>query len=100
MRSPVDALLEDQVLLGERLGLAVVPRRAERMREVVREAERDIRVACEAGGVPPRLAQEPLWALYPNSLCEEAQASVLAGLSLCDLAFHHAHRSNSYSSYR
>ena len=38
MRSPVDAILEDQVLLGERLGLAVVPRRAERVREVVREA--------------------------------------------------------------
>ena len=30
MRGPVDAVLEDQVLLGERLGLAVVPGRAER----------------------------------------------------------------------
>ena len=38
MRRPVDAVLEDQVLLGERLGLAVVPGRAERVRDVVREA--------------------------------------------------------------
>ena len=38
VRGPVDAILEDQVLLGERLGLAVVPRRAERVRDVVREA--------------------------------------------------------------
>ena len=38
MRSPVDAILEDQVLLGERLSLAVIPRRAERVRDVVREA--------------------------------------------------------------
>ena len=30
MRRPVDAVLEDQVLLGERLGLAVVPSRASR----------------------------------------------------------------------
>ena len=59
VRGPVDAILQDQVLLGERLGLAVVPRRAERVRDVVREAERDVRVAREAGGVPPRLAQEP-----------------------------------------
>ena len=58
VRGPVDAILEDQVLLGERLGLAVIPRRAERVRDVVREAERDVRVAREAGGVPPRLAQE------------------------------------------
>ena len=48
VRGPVDAILEDQVLLGERLGLAVIPRRAERVREVVREAERDVRVAREA----------------------------------------------------
>ena len=38
MGSPVDAVLQDQVLLGERLGLAVVPGRAERVRDVVREA--------------------------------------------------------------
>ena len=38
VRGPVDALLQNQILLGERLGLAVVPRRAERVREVVREA--------------------------------------------------------------
>ena len=38
MRGPVDAVLEDQVLLGEGLGLAVIPRRAERVRDVVREA--------------------------------------------------------------
>ena len=38
MRGPVDAVLQDQVLLGERLGLAVVPGRAERVRDVVREA--------------------------------------------------------------
>ena len=30
MRGPVDAILEDQVLLGERFGLAVIPRRAEK----------------------------------------------------------------------
>ena len=38
VRRPVDAVLEDQVLLGERLGLAVIARRAERVRDVVREA--------------------------------------------------------------
>ena len=58
VRGPVDAILQNQILLGERLGLAVVPRRAERVRDVVRQAERDVRVAREAGGVPPRLAQE------------------------------------------
>ena len=34
VRGPVDALLQNQVLLGERLGLAVIPRRAERVRDV------------------------------------------------------------------
>ena len=42
MRGPVDALLEDQVLLGESLGLAVVPRRAERVRDVVRSTSIEV----------------------------------------------------------
>ena len=36
VRRPVDAVLEDQVLLGERLGLFTIPRRAERVRDVAR----------------------------------------------------------------
>ena len=35
MRGAIHTILQDQVLLGERLGLAVVPRRAERVRDVV-----------------------------------------------------------------
>ena len=58
---PVDAILEDQVLLGERLGLAVVPRRASGARCCT-----GIRVAREAGGVPPRLAQEPNAPAFPR----------------------------------
>ena len=38
VRGAIHPILQDQVLLGERLGLAVVPRRAERVRDVVREA--------------------------------------------------------------
>ena len=38
VRRPIHTILQDQVLLGERLGLAVVPGRAERVRDVVREA--------------------------------------------------------------
>ena len=34
MGGAIHTILEDQVLLGERLGLAVVPRRAERVRDV------------------------------------------------------------------
>ena len=42
VRGPVDAILEHQVLLGERLGLAVVPRRAERVRDVVRSTSIEV----------------------------------------------------------
>ncbi len=38
VRRPVDAVLQDQVLLGEHLGLFTIPRRAQRVRDVVREA--------------------------------------------------------------
>ena len=42
VRGPVDAILQNQVLLGERLGLAVVPRRAERVRDVVRSTSIEV----------------------------------------------------------
>ena len=35
VRRPVDAVLQNQILLGERLGLFTIPRRAERVRDVV-----------------------------------------------------------------
>ena len=38
VRGAIHTILQDQVLLGERLGLAVIARRAERVRDVVREA--------------------------------------------------------------
>ena len=38
VRRPIHTILEDQVLLGERLGLFTIPGRAERVRDVVREA--------------------------------------------------------------
>ena len=50
MRRPVDAVLQDQVLLGERLGLAVIPRRAERVRDVVREAQSTSRRNLDIAG--------------------------------------------------
>ena len=34
VRGAIHTILQDQVLLGERLGLAVIPRRAERVRDV------------------------------------------------------------------
>ena len=38
MRRPIHTILQDQVLLGERLGLFTIPRRAERVRDVVRSS--------------------------------------------------------------
>ena len=91
MRGPVDAILEDQVLLGERLGLAVIPRRAEKdavgakSRQVLRTSSNRksyrplVCVGVKAHSCHARILRERLCAACAELIgrCNGRQASVL-----------------------